>query len=161
MPERLEGGQLQCLCCHRTTDMSLRFYKKKTANIMFECSCNAQPGIREAVEALYHTLQIRHIDVLRMVFERFKSTLLGMQHTTEQQQRLFRLLRPSMQLSNEDLGCVLQMRDVLQGRNLFAPLQNDNAHRFHIRSWIFKPWQLLRVVRALRQEGFCFPELDK
>ena len=93
MLERLEGGQLQCLCCHRTTDMSLRFYKKKTANIMFECSCNAQPGIREAVEALYHTLQIRHIDVFRMIFERFKSTLLGMQHTMEQQQRLFRLLR--------------------------------------------------------------------
>lgn len=113
------------------------------------------------MEALYHTLRARHIDISRMVFEIFLSKLLEMQDTADNKGLLLRLFRQPMQLPNEDLGRVLQMRDAIQSNNLSAIPHNENAHRFYIRSWVFEPWQLLRLVRTLRGKGFCFPELDE
>lgn len=84
-----------------------------------------------------------------------------MQDASENHRLLLRLFRQPMQLSNEDLGRIIQTRDAIQGNNFSTVLQNNNEHRFYVRSWVFKPWQLLHVVRTLRQMGFCFPELDE
>lgn len=125
-------------------------HQKDISNFSFEYPCSAQADIENIIEAIYHALRARHIDISRMVFERFKLKILEIQDTEDSQRLLLKLFRQPIQLSNEELVHVLQMRDATQINNLPAIPHNDNAHRFYIRSWEFEPWQLLRVVRTLR-----------
>ncbi|KAL5359277.1 hypothetical protein BJX96DRAFT_183640 [Aspergillus floccosus] len=136
-------------------------YQKDVANSSFEYPFSAQTDIENTIEAFYHTLRVRHIDISRLVFERFKSKLLEMQDTRDNKRLILRLFRQPMQLSNEDQGRVLQIRDAIQRNRVSAIMHNENAHRFYIRSWVFEPWQLLCVVRTLRGKGFRFSELDE
>lgn len=116
---------------------------------------------KAAMNNLFHTLRVHHIDVSSMIFERFKLTLLNMQTSAERRKILHRLLKQSLQVSNDELNEVLRMRNVMQWECPPSIFNNDRAHRFYIRSWVFTPLQLLSVVRLLRERGFTSTTLDE
>ncbi|QKX57257.1 uncharacterized protein TRUGW13939_04365 [Talaromyces rugulosus] len=109
-------------------------------------------------KAVHHSIRANHSDISATCFERFKSILLRTQATPECRKAIQKLLDQPMQVSNDELRMILQLRDHKQNRK--AP-KEDSVHVFYVRSWTFMSSKLLRLVKLLRKRGFTSPRLEE